>query len=316
VRLFELIDRYLTDPCSTFHKLRYVTKEGYSGNLDRLKVEMGDVDLAELRMPDLKQHHDKWKVGGHIATAHGLATQLRITVGFGATMLEDADCERIHRLFSLMRFETPKKRTTWLTSDQADDVRDEACRQLFLAVALAQAFQFDCALRQKDVIGEWVPADDPEPSSIFSPDGQMKWVRGITREEVNAELALVHKTSKCGKVLTFPLKSCPMVMEEWDFAPPSGPLIIDPRTKLPYEAWAYRRIWRQIATKAGVPKDVWNMDSRAGRITQLLAAGVPIEDARKLAGHEQQRTTSGYSRDTEDAIKRALEIVNGDDGDG
>jgi hypothetical protein len=97
-------------------------------------------------------------------------------------------------------------------------------------------------------------------------------------------------------------------------APPSGPLIVDPQTGLPFEAWKYRRIWRELATAAGVPKEVWNMDTRAGRITEVLAAGATMEDVRKFAGHEQQRTTSRYSRDTEDAIKRTLEVVR-DDGE-
>ena len=37
------------------------------------------------------------------------------------------------------------------------------------------------------------------------------------------------------------------------------------------------------------------------------------EDVRKFAGHDQQRTTIRYSRDTENAIKRTLEIVGEDD---
>lgn len=52
--------------------------------------------------------------------------------------------------------------------------------------------------------------------------------------------------------------------------------------------------------------EVWNMDSRAGRITERLAAGVTLDDARKLAGHNQVSTTVRYSRNTPEAIERAL----------
>lgn len=308
----QLADAYLTDPDSSFHGLRYVTREGYRRNIERIVADLGDRDIAAITSRDLLRLHAMWVEGGRVSLAHGLATQLRIIVGFGATILEDADCQRLRGLLSGLRFKNAKPRETWITEAQAHAIRDEACRQQFYAVALAQAFQFDCALRQKDVIGEWVPLNDPEPSTILSPDGKMKWVRGITREEVNADMVLTHKTSKRSKMLTFPLKSCPMVMEEWFSAPPSGPLIIDPFTDLPYEAWSYRRIWRRIATDAGVPKGVWNMDSRAGRITQVLAKGVSLEDARKLAGHSQQSTTSRYSRGTSEAIARALKATKGE----
>jgi hypothetical protein len=312
MNILQLADAYLTDPDSGFPKLRFCTREGYQRNIAKIIDEIGDREIAAIGAKDLLHLHAKWMEGGHIASAHQLATQLRIIIGFGATILEDADCQRVRGLLAGLRFKNAKPRTTWITAEQVKAVREEAFCANWLSVALAQAFQFDCALRQRDVLGEWIPADEPEPSTIYSHDRRMKWVRGITREEVNADMVLTHKTSKRGQVLTFPLKSCPSVMTEWYAAPPSGPLIIDPQTELPFEAWKYRRIWREMATKAGVPPEVWNMDSRAGRITQVLAAGASLEDARKLAGHNQSSTTSRYSRGTPEAIARALNATKGE----
>lgn len=312
MNFLQLGNHYLTDPDSPFHGLRFCTREGYQRNIARIVDDIGDREVAAVGSRDLLHLHAKWMESG-IALAHQLATQMRIIVGFGATILEDADCQRLRGLLTGLKFKNAKPRTSWITREQVKEVRDEAFSQNWLAVALAQAFQFDCALRQRDVIGEWIPVEEPEPSEILSPDRQMKWVRGITREEVTGEgdaMMLTHKTSKRGQVLVFPLKWCPSVLQEWYAAPPSGPLIIDPQTDLPFEAWKYRRVWRELATAAGVPKNVWNMDSRAGRITQVLAAGASLEDARKLAGHNQQSTTSRYSRGTSDAIARALETVN------
>jgi hypothetical protein len=36
------------------------------------------------------------------------------------------------------------------------------------SIALAQAIQFDCALRQKDVIGEWVPESEPGEPKLYA----------------------------------------------------------------------------------------------------------------------------------------------------
>ena len=62
------------------------------------------------------------------------------------------------------------------------------------SVALAQAFQFDCQLRQKDVIGEWVPIDEAGVSDVI--DGDEKWLRGIRWEEIDLSMVLRHRASQ------------------------------------------------------------------------------------------------------------------------
>jgi len=311
--LEDLIAMYLTDVDSPFHGNRHVTKLGYCRLCNRLKADMGDRDLGTLKAREIKQQYAVWSADDKVSMAHALATMLRIVVGFGATILEDPDCQRLRGLLAGLRFKNARRRAVHLTSDQADDVRDYLIIENYLAVALAQAIQQDCCLRQKDVIGEWVPLDDPEPSTIIK--GHEKWVRGITREEIDADMILTHQTSKRGQVLAFDLKNCPAVMEEWFSAPPSGPLIIDPETGFPYEGWKFRRIWRRRATAAGLPKNVWNMDTRAGAITGAFARGANPDDIRKFAGHQNLSTTMGYSRGSEAAIARVLlkKKVNGDE---
>ena len=41
-----------------------------------------------------------------------------------------------------------------------------------------------------------------------------------------------------------------------------GPVILSEASDLPYEAMQFRRMWRKVATAAGIPKEVKNMDSR------------------------------------------------------
>ena len=304
MNIIQLADAYLTDPDSPFHTKRYVTQEGYKRLIARLVKEMGDRELAAIGTRDLLRAHAEWMAGDRIAMAHSLATQLRILIGFGATILENSDCQRLRNLLSGLRFKNTQRRTVWLTADQGEDIRDYATMQDYYCVALAQAFQTDCAFRQKDVLGEWIPIDRPELSTII--DGDFKWVRGLTREEVNADMILTHQTSKRGQILSFDLKECPAVMEEWFSAPTSGPLIVDPETGLPYQAWKFRRIWRRVATAARVPRNTWNMDSRAGAITKAFAGGANPDDIRKYAGHSNLSTTMGYSRGSAEAIARVL----------
>ena len=72
----------------------------------------------------------------------------------------------------------------------------------FPCLALAVAIQFLCALRQKDVIGEWVP----------DPQGRLRWVWGLLwGEHVRPDWTLQKPTSKSNgnEVAEFDLKLLP-----------------------------------------------------------------------------------------------------------
>jgi hypothetical protein len=77
-------------------------------------------------------------------------------------------------------------------------------------IALAQALQFELMLRQKDVIGEWVPIEEDGEALLV--DGELKWTRGLLWERDRRNLILRHQTSKTGKPAVFDLKLAPMVM--------------------------------------------------------------------------------------------------------
>jgi integrase len=84
-----------------------------------------------------------------------------------------------------------------------------------------------------------------------------------------------------------------------------GPLIVNPKTGLPYRQWYYRDLWRTVATAAGIERTVWNRDLRAGGITEAREAGAPTDDVAKTAGHSDKRTTSRvYDRDRLEAARR------------
>jgi hypothetical protein len=312
MKFSQLTNAYLSDEHSPFKKVRYATSVSYRRQIARLNAKFGDSDLISIGTRSILDAHVEWTHDGeHVSMAHSLATMLRGVISFGATVLEDAQCQRLQGLLAGLRFKTPKRRTIIITLKQVATIRDVMTVWKYYGMALACAVQSDCGLRQKDVIGEWIPADAdqdvPAIATETDDDGKVwKWVRGITREEIDGDLILTHKTSKRGQVLVFDLKKCPAVQEEWFSAPPSGPLIVDPETGLPYHAWKFRRLWRSFATMSKVPQNVWNMDARAGRITALFDKGVSLEDVRKFAGHEHQSDTLRYSRDSDQAIERAL----------
>ena len=68
--------------------------------------------------------------------------------------------------------------------------------------------------------------------------------------------------------------------------------------------------WREVATAAGVPLEVKNMDSRAGGITEATDAGASIEAVRHHATHRDARTTMRYSRQTLAKTQSVAEIRN------
>ena len=47
---------------------------------------------------------------------------------------------------------------------------------------------------------------------------------------------------------------------------------------------------------AGIPRDVWNMDARAGAITEADDAGAELDEIRATAAHTQASTTVRYLR--------------------
>lgn len=92
----------------------------------------------------------------------------------------------MHRL----RFEIPKARTERMTPEQARDICVKAHEMGRPSIALAQAFQFDVGLTQKDVIGEWVPLSEAAESEVI--DGDRKWIRGLRWETINDDFLLIN----------------------------------------------------------------------------------------------------------------------------
>ena len=111
-----------------------------------------------------------------------------------------------------------------------------------------------------------------------------------------------------GAEVVLDLNKLPMVLVELERVPQEarrGPLILNPRTGLPYRPWYYQHVWNKVRQLTGMRKEVWNRDMRAAAVTEGRQAGAPTDDLAKQAGHSDKRTTAKvYDRDRLEAARR------------
>jgi hypothetical protein len=247
-----------------------------------------------------------------------MMTYIRIVISFGK-LVGLTGCKEARETLSELEFQVPKRRTTFITAQQATDIRAEAHRRGLPSVALVQALMFELMIRQKDAIGEMIPASEPGISDVTH-HGK-KWLYGIRWSEISDDMILTHRLSKslrgrdavldptAGKTEAFDLRAYPMVMEEMQHVPHrTGPLVICERTGRPWDHKYFATIWRQIANAVGVPSNVQNRDSRAGGVTEALDAEANPDQVRRHAGHSQIGTTMIYSRDSLEAKNNVQEL--------
>lgn len=320
-----LIACYETDPDSSFRKLRYATKKNYLPLMKRLFQDVGPDEVASMKARDMLRLHENWtrpnEPGGKPKTTvgHSLVGMVRILVNFGATILESEECEKVANMLHRMKFKMGKPRGEQITADQAEAVRAELHRRGLHSIALAQAGQFDFTWRQKDMIGEWVPLTEDGISDVIQ--GNNKWLRGLRWEEIDQNLILKHTTSKKQKEVILDLRLAPMVVEELrlmfgipdhaaltrDLLPASGPVVVNERNGMPWQGHEFRRKWRAAARASGIPDKVFNMDSRAGAITEgVEATGGDLDSVRISATHSNVSQTQNYSRGDQKRIAAVM----------
>jgi hypothetical protein len=259
----DLAERYRVDERSPYQMVRPASRKQYDKMIKQLLKDCGGTKVSGLDAQKIQNLYNDWAKGGKIAMSHGLITMLRGLARFGMDKLGDADSKNLAVVLHGMYFPTVKSRTATLTAEHAEAIRAKAHEMGMPSIALAQAFQFDCDLRQKDLIGEWVPIGETAPSDFIR--GRLKWVSGIRWNQIGDDLILRHTPSAGGDEVVINLNECRMVMAELrrlGNRPAGGPLIVDERTKQPYVENTFRWTWRKVADAAGIPKELRNADSR------------------------------------------------------
>ena len=294
-----LVRYYREHPHSPYRALKYNTQHVYDQHLDTLRDVVGKRRLGSLTGVDFLAWYKNFAGDDekHVSSAHKLMNMFRIAVSWGV-VLELPQCSRLREILSEMRFAKPAPRVTFLSFEQAAAIIDKAHEMGLPSIALAQALQFELTMRQKDVIGEWLPKGEDGIGSIVA--AGRRWANGLLWSHIGSDGILRKVTTKTGSEAVFEIARYPLVVQELARfqGPRVGPMVIDERSGLPYRNQRFSKRWREVATAAGVPADVYNMDSRAGGITEATDAGAPIEAVRHHATHRDARTTMRYSRQT------------------
>jgi hypothetical protein len=260
-----LIRSYRTHERSPYRELKARVRNNYDGALNRISDDIGHERISDLNADRIKYIHRAWAEGGKLSQAHSFAGKLRLLSGFGATILDDADCIRFSSIMRSIRFPAANARTEQMTAAHANAIRAMAHQLEWHSIALAQAIQFDLKLRSIDVIGEWIPMAESPPSDIVW--GNEKWVRGLRWSDIDAQMMLrfsIGDRMKRKINYVVDLTGMPMVKQELDLMaeiPRAGPMIICEASGRPWSANEWRRKWRIVAARAGVPDNVRNGDS-------------------------------------------------------
>ncbi|WP_156947133.1 hypothetical protein [Bradyrhizobium sp. WSM3983] len=279
----DLIDRYCADPRSNYHQLRYKVRRNYTNIMRRIAedVVLGIEPIADLNAAKVQAAYERWSEGGRLAQGHSLIRQLRLLCTYGVTVLNDDACVRLSAVLHKMRVRKPRGGAVLLTEEHVRLIRAKAHEMKLPSVALAQAIQFECRLKQTDVIGEWVPVSEPGVSDIVS-ENKGKWLRGIRWEEIDSKMILRHISSLHQRDIVIDLNKSPMVMEELSKIgklPARGPIIVNEITGVPWAQFEFRRRWRKIANAVGVPENVKNGNSSLGEASnESRSPDVPAQE--------------------------------------
>ncbi|KLK92856.1 integrase [Microvirga vignae] len=305
--------RYQTDPASPFQRLKHNTRRKDLYTVAIIEKAFGKRALAALRIADFYRWYDEAKKpkmpGGRerVRRAYGIIKKLREMISYGV-MAELPECSRLSEVLRHARFEQPARRSEKLELHHVEQFVAKALDMDRLSLALGTAIQFEAVMRQKDVIGEWEPLPPGASASGIVLRGR-RWVNGLTWSDLNEELVIRKRTTKTGAFVAHDLKLSPLVLDLLARIPADrrvGPLIIDEKAGRPYAHDAYGREWRLVARAAGIPDEVWNMDARAGGITEAEDAGATLDHIRSAAAHSQTSTTIRYSRG---AVGKSQEVA-------
>jgi len=300
---------FQTDVDSPYLGMKWNSRKNVTQSLVIIEKTVGDRNIGKLLGTDFKRWHREW---GSPIDAESPARPWRAKhtmdvtrqlVSYGVTLGYE-DCFRADTILGKIRFKTPPARTSIMTADHVEAIRIVAHATGWPSVALATVLQFSLAFRQKDVIGEWEPVEHAEGGITHK---GTRWANGLVWSDIDENWILRKKHIKTGIPVEHDLALHPALMEELEKTPADkriGPVIVSDKTGEPYKFRNFTQRWRKLANTAGVPSTVWNMDARAGAITEAYSYGATETDVMKTAGHLNRQTSSRYNRSTIEQTSR------------
>jgi hypothetical protein len=311
---------YQKHPDSSFHEVKRNTRKTYTDSLKVIESTVGERIIRNLTTLDVRRWYRSWRApkieGGteRIKRAHDAVSMFRAILRFGAA-LRYKECERLERELAMVRFERGGAREEQMTFAQAAAIVRKALElgqtgtipaDRARSMAIGVAAQFDLLLRQKDVIGEWAPAEADVAGAIYI--GKEMWTGRFRWDNVPGwKLRL--RTSKNRSAVEFDLTNHPLLFPLLDAVPMNERIgaIVKGEHGLPIRERSYRKWFRQIARAADVPDDVWLMDSRAGGATEADEAGADLKAISDHLTHSETKMTVRYIRNVSGRIKEVAE---------
>jgi hypothetical protein len=295
-----LCDAYERHPQSPIREVKRNTADSY---IDSFKVIRGTVAKRAVRSLapiDVKAWYDRWReprepgAPERIKRAHDAVAAVRMVLRFGQA-LGYKECGELAAGLSAIRFERSGARHAEMTVDHVRAFIAAALARADgrgLAMAIGAAAQFETMLRQMDVIGEWTSL----------PQGGESWAGPFTWENIPGGLLRL-RTSKTNTAIVHDLPKLELLWPLMQQVPQieRRGAIVKFRGE-PMHASSYRKWFRQIAREAGIPDSVWNMDARAGAITEALESGADLTAVQRSATHSSPTMTARYDRSTEAAV--------------
>jgi integrase len=301
---------YQQHPDSPFHEVKRNTRDFYTDSLKVLENTIGNRAIRAITIVDAKRWFKLWRAPvaegrePRPKRAHDAISMVRMVLRFGFAVGFD-DCGKLAERLAMIRFTKSEAREQEMTAPQAMSFIRYALgrgddRGLYMAIGVAA--QFELALRQKDIIGEWGAAVRQTLGAVYA--GNEMWV-GAFRWENIPGWRLRLKTSKNRARAEFFLEDYPMLMPLLEAVPHEQRTgaIVKGEHGLPIRERSYRKWFRQFARAAGIPDEVWSMDSRAGAATEADAAGADLKSIQDLLTHTTPRTTVRYIRSTSKRIR-------------
>jgi len=312
-----LFDLYETHPESTYYNLKGSSRKSYDCYLRLMREEIGDVLIDQIDGLAFKRWFKAWSKGGrHVAKGHLCLAIIKAALVFAVTCRKPGCAELLEILRETLKDKKTlpacKPRTAYITSKGVTALRKAAHQLGHPFAALAYAIQFEGDQRQQDVIGKWVRFDErnaPPTDVIFNGS---KWL-GPLWKMVNQSNVLIWRPAKTdnttGKEVILPLNEYPMVVEELKhhhITERKGPLIVNPKTGLPYSGQQWNDLWREACKIAGIDSSTnWNRDLRASGITEGDEADAAVDDMATQAGHNPLTTKRTYIRGHRAVIRLA-----------
>lgn len=315
-------------------RFKFNTQKTCLSFLRLIEATAGHHLFRNVTVPLVSSWYEDWRAPDfdgddeHIKRAHEGVSTLRQVVYFLAAMRKYDGVQKLAAELQLVQFEKPQARTQEMTYEQAvafcraaDDLAQKGLMpaERALAMQIGMMTQFELMLREKDVIGEWAAAGAKRrlPSSITVLDlGAEAWAGYYTWENIPG-WRWVMRTSKSrfretgdfrlqNYGLLFPL------LERVPHEQRTGAIVKGERG-LPIRARSYSNWFREIATVAKLPRDVWKMDGRAGGASEAKRGLASIDDIQDALTHKTPAMTRRYIRtgraDGIDAVARARAAV-------